>query len=189
MLRQIKDDAGNVAASLGEMIVGILLLVNPSRFTSGIIIAFGALTALAGAYFTARYFMTEPRQASKEMLFGKGLLFLCAGLFCVLGHRMILLTFPALTVLYGALLLLIGLFKAQKAVDMVRMHGARWYFPAIGAALAVAAAVLIFINPFESALLLWIIIGLSLIGEAALDLVSLVSRLRRKKQMDSGAAQ
>lgn len=182
MLRQIRDYAGELFVSLGETVVGVLLLVDPVRFTSGILVAFGALVSLLGVYYAVRYFLSEPRQASRECTLSKGLLLLCAGLFCMLGRGAIISTFPALTVIFGAGLLLISLFKVQKAVDMLRMKRDKWFLAAISAATALAAAVLVFVNPFESALLLWIIIGVTLIAEAVLDLLSIFMRMRRKEQ-------
>ena len=39
----LKRNLGSVAMSLTEIVIGILLLVNPVGFTSGIIIAFGTI--------------------------------------------------------------------------------------------------------------------------------------------------
>ena len=45
----LKRSLGGVAMSLVELIVGILLLVNPASFTSGIIVAFGVVLMLMGS--------------------------------------------------------------------------------------------------------------------------------------------
>ena len=60
----LKRNLGSVAMSLAEIVVGILLLVNPVGFTSGIIIAFGIVLMLMGISTTIKYFRTEPEEAA-----------------------------------------------------------------------------------------------------------------------------
>lgn len=172
MIRQIKENPGSILISLCEIAVGLLLLFDPVRFTSGIIVALGALLAALGAASVVKYFTTEPRQAAREQRFAKGLFLLGAGLFCMLRYNWFILAFPALTVLYGAGLMLVGFVKIQRAVDMLRMKREMWFIAAISAALSLAAAGIVLVNPFESATVLWVLIGLTLVAEAACDLLS-----------------
>lgn len=186
MIKQIKENPAVVLMSLCEIVVGVLLLVDPIRFTSGIIAALGVLLTLLGALSVVRYFMTEARQAAKERRFAKGLFLLCSGLFCMLRNDWFIATFPALTSLYGAGLLLVGFVKVQRAVDLLRMKRGIWFTAAIGAGISLLAAVLILINPFQSALVLWILIGAALLLDAASDLLSIF--LKKKPAKGAGEA-
>ena len=44
----LKRNLGSVAMSLAEIIIGVLLLVNPVGFTSGIIVTFGVVLMITG---------------------------------------------------------------------------------------------------------------------------------------------
>ena len=57
-----------MAMSIAELIIGILLLVNPIGFTSGIIIAFGIALMIMGIRKTIKYFRTEPEEAAVSQI-------------------------------------------------------------------------------------------------------------------------
>ena len=78
----LKRNLGSVAMSLAEIIIGILLLVNPVAFTSGIIVAFGIVLMIMGIGTTIKYFRTEPEEAAVSQILVKGLLELLGGTFC-----------------------------------------------------------------------------------------------------------
>ena len=78
----LKRNLSSMAMSLAEAIIGVLLLINPIAFTSGIIIAFGVVLMITGIHKTIRYFRTEPEEAAVSQTFVKGLLALLAGAFC-----------------------------------------------------------------------------------------------------------
>lgn len=173
MFQRITGNLPIFLTGLCEIAVGILLLVNPVRFTSGILIALGVLLVLCGAYDAAMYFITDPIQAAKEQKLTRGLTLLIIGLFCILRSGWFIATFPALTMIYGVLLLLIGLAKVQHTVDMLRLKKAMWPVAAISAAVSLITAALILFNPFESTRVLWVLMSISLIAQAAADLLSL----------------
>ncbi|MCM1060787.1 MAG: DUF308 domain-containing protein [Eubacterium sp.] len=80
-------------------------------------------------------------------------------------------TFPALTVLYGAFFLVIGLIQIQWIVDMIRMKRANWLFQMLSSFIMIAIAVIILINPFRTAEYLWIFAGAALVLCAVPDLI------------------
>lgn len=68
---------------IAEMIVGILLLINPVGFTRGIIIALGVPLTLQGIGSIVSYIREKPQAASEGNLLAKGLMMTCGGLFCM----------------------------------------------------------------------------------------------------------
>jgi uncharacterized membrane protein HdeD (DUF308 family) len=168
---------GSVAAVLlcvAELAVGILLLIEPAAFTGGVITGMGWLLALAGLWQCIRYFLMKPEDAARKQLLFRGLCLLVTGLFMALHADWILSVFPFLTMLYGLCVLLIGLRRVQWAMDMIRLKRKRWYWYAIGAALSLAVAAVILLNPFGAAAALWIFTGVALIVEAAVDALTLL---------------
>lgn len=173
MITLIRTHAGSFFGSLCEILVGILLLTNPVRFTSGIIIAVGVLLAVLGVYHVVRYVRAEPLIAAHDFSLAKGLVLLAAGLFCMFGTEFFIATFPALTMLYGAVLLLLGFIRVQRAVDQLRLRQETWFFSALAAAATLIIAVLILVNPFHSVQILWTLLGITLLADAICDLLCL----------------
>lgn len=173
-MKKKASNLGGILMCLFEILVGILLLVDPVGFTSGIIIAAGAALCLMGLYSAFSYFRTEAAVAAQGQLLFRGLVLLLAGAFCVLGYRWFLATFPVLTFLYGIIALLVGLSKLETAVDAIRLDKQRWYIAAISAILSIVCAVIILKNPFTTTAILWTFTGIALIAEAALDAVSII---------------
>ena len=48
-----KENLGGLTSALIELVIGVLLLINPTGFTAGIIVGLGVLLALWGAMSTA----------------------------------------------------------------------------------------------------------------------------------------
>lgn len=180
-VKTAKDHRAALLVSLCEVIVGVLLLVNPVRFTSGIIIALGTVLALAGAVNVVKYFRSAPLQAAQEQRLSKGLVMLLAGVFCVFRSGWFIATFPVLTLLYGVGLLVVGLTKVQWTVDLLRLKHDFWFVAGIGAAASIVCGAIIIGNPFGSTVALWIFIGIALLAEAVCDLLAVF--MRRKRQV------
>ena len=168
-----QNRTGGLLLSLGEILVGILLLIDPAGFTSGIIIAAGAVLAAVGLYSIILYFRTEPFEASAGRQLSLGLISLAAGVFCIVRYSWFAETFALLTTVYGAALIALGLGKVQKMTDVLRCRGKRWYLAAAGAGVTLICGVLVMLNPFAAADILWRFTGISLLAEAVLDVVCL----------------
>ena len=155
-----------------QALLGILLLVNPVGFTSGIIIGLGIVLLIAGAISIVRYFRSSAVEAAKSQTMLKGLIALLFGVFCVFNPHWFLATFPVLTIFYGIVLLIEGLGKVQWMFDMIRMKTKRWFLAVISTVLSILCAVVILSNPFTSTAVLWIFTGVSLIVDALLDMIA-----------------
>lgn len=171
---KINRSTGNLLTCIFEILVGILLLINPVGFTSGIIIVFGIVLAVIGVISLIRYFRADAETASQENGLVKGLIFAIFGLFCAFKSEWFIITFPLLTVLYGILTLISGVSKVQWAVDMLRAKQKYWFVEVIGAALTIVCAVLILSNPFTSTAFLWTFISVTMIVEGVIDLVAFI---------------
>ena len=168
--------------SLVELIIGILLLVNPIGFTSGIIIAFGIVLMIMGISTTIKYFRTEPEEAAVSQILVKGLLMLLAGAFCAFNSHWFIATFPVLTLVYGVVILITGITKVQWTIDIIRMKRSKWFWAAISAAISIVCGVVIITSPFSTTAVLWMFIGISLIVEAVFDMIGSIFGNREKQE-------
>jgi len=174
-----------MAMSLVEVMIGILLLIDPIGFTSGIVVAFGAILMLVGVFSTIRYFRTGPEDAAVSQTLVKGLLALLAGTFCAFNSHWFIMTFPVLTLVYGVAILIAGIVKIQWTVDMIRLKRSKWFWAAISAAISVLCGIAIIANPFETTAILWMFIGISLIVEAVFDMIGSIFGNREKSTGES----
>ena len=180
-MKKVSLNTGNLMTCVLELLVGILLLIDPVGFTSAIIVIFGILLTVAGIFSIVKYFRTDAETASQEHGLDKGLVCALFGLFCVFKSNWFLGAFPLLTVLYGILMLACGVCKIQWTVDMLRMKQKYWYIGAISAALTIIFAVLVLINPFSAVASLWTFVGVTMIIEAVLDIVTFICGRNEKK--------
>ena len=178
----LKRNLGSVAMSLAEIIIGILLLVNPVAFTSGIIVAFGIVLMLMGIGSVIKYFRTEPEEAAVSQTLLKGLIELLAGAFCAFNSHWFIVTFPVLTLVYGVGILITGLTKLQWTVDIIRMKRSKWLWMAISAAISILCGITVITNPFSTTAVLWMFIGISLIVDAVFDMIGGVFGNREKAE-------
>ena len=176
----LKRNLSSMAMSLVELIIGILLLVNPIGFTSGIIIAFGIVLMIMGISTTIKYFRTEPEEAAVSQILVKGLLMLLAGAFCAFNSHWFIATFPVLTLVYGVVILITGITKVQWTIDIIRMKRSKWFWAAISAAVSIVCGVVIITSPFSTTAVLWMFIGISLIVEAVFDMIGSIFGNREK---------
>jgi len=159
---------------LFEIAIGILLLMNPEGFTKGIITAFGIALIIISVVCIIKYFKCDLTQAAEKQYLLKGLLAIAAGGFCVIKSDWFIVTFPALTILYGIAVLVMGLSKLQLTVDLLRRKNQKWYLAVISAVISIICAVIILNNPFSTTKFLWMFTGISLIAESVLDIITLV---------------
>ena len=101
----LKRNLGSVAMSLAEIIIGVLLLVNPVGFTSGIIVTFGVVLMITGIGTTIKYFRTEPEEAAVSQILVKGLLMLLAGAFCAFNSHWFIAISAAISIVCGIVII------------------------------------------------------------------------------------
>lgn len=155
-----------------EFMIGIILLLRPKGFTSVIIICLGIVMMLLGIMSIINYFRTEKTEAMKTNLLSKGILCVVGGIFFSFNSKWFINTFPLITVLYGVLMLILGVVKFQSAIDALRFKLKYWYINLIGAALTLFSSVMIITNTFTSAEFMWKYIAVALLVEATTDIVA-----------------
>lgn len=165
-MKKLKKHFTGILLCLFELIVGILVLVDPLGFTAAIIVTAGIGLIILGLVCVVKYGSADPQAAAQGQYLLKGLLALSAGCFCAFRSQWFL---GAFGILLGAAIFAAGLAKIQIAMDMFRAENKRWYFGLVGAAISLICAVVILKNPFATTAALGIFIGVSLIVEAAVD--------------------
>ena len=164
--------SGSIITCVLEIVVGVLLLIDPVGFTSGIIVGSGVLLCLTGVLSVVRYFMMRPELAAQKQLLFKGILSVMAGAVCITKHDWFIGAFPLLTVLYAIAMLILAAAKLQKMADMKRLQSSHWYMPGISALMAAVLGAVILINPFGAVAAVWTFAAISLIAEAIVEIIT-----------------
>lgn len=173
-MTKINRNVGNLLMCIAEILIGILLLIDPVGFTAGILVVLGVVITILGIGSLVAYFRADPVEAAQKSGLAKGLLLVLLGLFCVFRFEWFIAAFPLLTAIYGILTLALGISKVQWAVDMLRLKQKYWFVAVIGAVLTLLFAALILANPFASTAILWTFIAVTLIVEAAIDILTFI---------------
>lgn len=173
MKNLFKGRTGIIILSVLEILVGILLLIDPMGFTAGIIRGIGVLAILAGLIDIVRYFLASPETGAASQRLFRGLVAVIGGVTAIVKYEWFINAFPLLTALYAIGMLVVAAYRVQKMADMLRLKQGRWYLPGIAAALAAALAAIILINPFSAVTAVWTFAAISLIAEAVMDLVTI----------------
>lgn len=170
----IKEKFSVITLSIMEILVGILLLINPVGLTTWIITIAGVILTLTGIFKIIGYFRLPAEEAALRKSLAFGILAVLAGLWCVFQSNWFIALFPLLTTLYGVIVLISGVTKVQWLADMIRLKKRRWGWMALSAAITIICAVIILRHPFTAAATLWMFIGLTMIVEAVIDILSAV---------------
>lgn len=172
-MKKLKENMNNIVMCLIEIIVGVLLLMNPIGFTGSIIVGAGIVLAIMGIGSVVAYFRMGAEEAAKSQSLLRGMFLLLIGLFCIFKADWFIVTFPVITLVYGVVILITGLAKVQWMVDAIRMKKSKWFLAGISALLSITCGVIIITSPFSSTAVLWMFTGVSLIVEAIFDVVAL----------------
>lgn len=189
IMKKLKNNLSSILLCIFEIVVGILLLIDPVSFTKGIIFAAGIALVVVGIISIVKYFKAEINEAVTGQYLTKGLIALLVGAFCSLKSQWFIATFPALTLIYGVIVLIAGLSKIQLTIDMIRKKSKKWFLALISAVLSIACGIVILNNPFTSTTVLWIFTGISLIVESVIDLITLIVSSKKEKPVSEESVQ
>ncbi|MCD7837614.1 MAG: DUF308 domain-containing protein [Clostridiales bacterium] len=172
-MKLFKENIYNMIMSLCELVIGILLLIDPVGYTSGILIAGGIVLTAMGVLGAIAHFRLPPEEAVRNHQLAVGLIEISIGLFCVFCPGWFISTFPVLTLLYGVLLLALGVVKIQWTIDLLRLRRKQWFLALLSGFISMIVAAVLFHNPLQSTVLLWNITAITLIVNAVLDIITI----------------
>ncbi len=147
-MKALRQNGNAIIMCIIEVVAGVLLLVDPVRFTAGIIIASGIALMVDGLLNVIRYFRSSPEEATVGQLLMRGLVALLAGAFCTFSPEWFIVTFPVIAILYGVAVLIGGLSKVQIAMDMLRAKNSKWWWGGLSAVVPSSVPSLLSTTPF-----------------------------------------
>lgn len=176
-LKKVKWDA--ILTSVLYIVLGIVSMVIPLAMAKILGYLIGILLIVAGAVSMICYLLREAAQNYYRNDFLHGLVGIAIGILVLYRVEWIISLLP---VLLGILVLASGCGKLQEVIDMKRMGYGSWVGMLILAAVNVIIGVVLIVNPFEWALVLFQVIGAGLVFSGVTDLAMVLfaaSRFRK----------
>lgn len=157
---------GYMLISLTLCALGVILIVDPGLSATLLCRLIGALLIGYGVFKLLGYFSKDLFRLAFQFDLAFGLLSAAVGLIMILRPaRMI----SFINLVMGILVLSDGLFKIQIALDGRKFGIRKWWLIIALAVIAVSFGILLIIDPFGTADLLMIMLGISLLAEGILN--------------------
>ena len=167
-------------------VVGLLLILLKDLVTDVAAWALAAGIVLLGGWLLLRYFRSDLRERLAGMDFAAGLILLLAGILLIISPSDMKEVFPKI---WGLSLIFGGFLKIQYAFDEKSVGVNRWWIMLIFAAVSLAIGILALLNKQVFGEKPHLAIGICMLAEAALDLVTYFLLTRgMKKQNEPPAA-
>ncbi len=177
-MKNFLNRVGLLIICIIEIAVGVIIVFNPEKIARTAILVAGIGLLVYGVISVISYIRTEPLIAATGLKLFKGLAALAAGLYFVFDSRSAYEMISVYSEVFGLILLLLGIYKIQSAVDMLRLRLRFWYVALVSAALSLIFAMVIFADPFRVPETLWLFIGVCVIVEGISDFITfLVGRI------------
>lgn len=186
-MKLIKENPQTILMVLFEIAVGSLLLINPDGFTRAILVSFGVIMLIIGIVNLIKYVSKKKSSLFPVLRLIAGIVSIIVGAIFTFGTSMIMGIFTLIAIVYGIILIVSGVMKMQ---DFFQAKKYEPYVPIVILFSAIASVVLgliIIINPFEMAMLAFRFMGISLIVEAVIDILTLVliaKSIRKNKAIE-----
>ena len=182
-MKKLKIYAPLILLILFELVVGILLLINPEGFTQTVINVFGIVLLVIGAVYLIRFFTDKKKEGKYNIAtIVLSVISLAVGILCAFFAPTVMGFFTVIAVIYGVILIVSGIFKAKTFFDSRKAKLPVSFLSLVSAIVSIILGVLIVANPFTTTKVLWIFAGISLIVEAVLDAAALVIGIGSKKE-------
>lgn len=167
MLKNVRKNY--LLASIFYILLGIVLVIMPETTTKTIWYSFGAIMVVVGVVYTINYFTREtvPNTIKYDLVIG--LIGIVIGLFTFIKVNVVISIIP---VILGFAIVITGIIKLQNALDLKRIGYARWNIILIFALINIVFGIVLLANPFASAKILVILIGIGLMFSGVTDIAS-----------------
>lgn len=163
-LKELKWDA--LLTGILYILLGIVALVIPETMEKTLGYLLAVVLILAGAVSMIGYLLRDAHQNYYHNDFLYGLIGIGLGIFVLFKVEFIIAMIPFIL---GVLVLISGCSKLQDVIDMRRMEYGNWVVMLVFAVCNVGLGILLMCNPFQSANLLFRLIGIGLILSGATD--------------------
>lgn len=156
-------------SSIVYILIGIALLLKPELSLRLVCLLFGAVILFKGVASIWAYMKLEIRSFFSAFTLIFGVITTALGVFLLFKPEMVVSVLP---ILVGLFIILDGLVRFQSAFELKTAGHSNWWSFLILALLSAGLGILMIANPFASVQVLVMAIGIILILEGAINLIS-----------------
>lgn len=169
----------SIVISILFTILGIFLVVNPTKSITSIIFAFGVLLVGSGIISILNYCLIPPEEKIYSLDFLRGILTIISGILTIVFKNDLVNVLP---VLLGLFIIFNHLFKIQMTFNFssILMGNSVWFI--ILEILWIVLGVLLILNPFEWLITIGTLAGIFLIISEIGNIISSIIILRKVKE-------
>lgn len=165
LFEKIRKDV--VLSSIVYLVLGLILLFRPGIALVTIVDVLAIMTAVMGVVRLVTYFARKDAVADGALI--KGIMYLILAAVLHFGAGFIISIIPFIM---GVLVIISGIVKLQEAMDMMKVKVNGYVPMLLISILSLVFGLVILLNPFATAELLFRIIGIALIYNAVSDLLT-----------------
>ena len=174
--------AGEIVFDIVLLALGIILIVWPVNAAIVLTRTVGVVILILAILEFVVFIRSNTKDAFEIAGLIFGVLLAAGGIWLIVNPDWLVQFF---NIMFGVVIGLYGLFGIVSAVGYSRKGGGLWWIGLILSIVAIALAVLIFMNPFATPKMLMIIIGVSLITSAVTGIYNTI-RIRRARKLILG---
>lgn len=169
-----------IISSVIYVALGVILLIWPEMTAKNICYVVGVISIAVGVVNLIDYIRKDYSVDEYRYNLVYGMVFILLGIFIFVKVETVISIIP---VLLGFAVTISGLLKFQNAVDLVRMKYSGWGIVMIVSILNIAFGIVLIMNPFASAMILFICIGIGMIYSGVSDLIATIMLSRSIKSV------
>lgn len=158
-----------VVQAVLSILFGLLLAIWPRFTTVTLVYILAGCLAVFGIVSVISYLRNRKKVGGGQANLLIGLLSVIIAIVIVAAPQLVAGLF---TLVFGAILILSGLFNAFRAIGLKSLGGIAWIFMLVIAALIIIGGIIVIVNPFETFLTFVLVLGLLLVVKGAADLVT-----------------
>lgn len=179
----ITAKAGYIIMSVLMTAFGIVLIASPETLASAMCSVMGVAAAVFGAVKLVSYFSKDLFRLAFQHDLAEGILLVILGVTCAVRPELFLGFMGAV---FGVCVLADGLFKIQVAVDAKEFGVGKWWLILAASVVTAIAGFFLIIDPIGGAAAAAVILGISLIAEGVLNLITVLVAVKivRNQQPD-----
>lgn len=149
--------------------LGIFLIVEPGTALNVVCYALGGMVLACAVMQLVRYFTAERGVFQSQLTLAFGIICLALGGFLIIRSDIVVRILP---IVFGLFVIFDSLGRIQNAMELRRCRYSSWKGLLLLAVLSVVLGIIMVVNPFETMETLVMAIGIILVVEGALNLLS-----------------
>ena len=166
---------GYILTSLMLCALGVVLIVCPGVSAGLLCKISGVIMVLFGAIKIIGYFSKDLYRLAFQYDLASGVLIMALGVIMIARTNVMV---SIICIIFGIYVLADALLKVQIAIDAKAFGISKWWLILAVAILTGVAGFLLVLRPSESAQILMVLLGLSLISEGLLNLITILTAVK-----------